>query len=73
MNLQTLIKEYSDSLLRADAEKDLQKQIADRAETELKVKPTTFKRVAAAFHKDKAKLVRDDLAEQVDLFDQLMV
>jgi 3-methyladenine DNA glycosylase AlkC len=73
MNLQTLIKEYSDSLLRADAEKDLQKQIADRAETELKVKPATFKKVAAAFHKDKAKLVRDDLAEQVDLFDQLMV
>jgi len=72
-SLPSLVKDYSESLLRCEAEKDLQARIAVEAELQHKIKPTTFKRVAAAFHKDKAKLVRDDLAEQVDLFDQLMV
>jgi hypothetical protein len=53
--------------------KDLQKQIADKAESDFKIKPALFKKVAAAFHKDKAKDTRDDLQEQVDLFDQLIV
>ena len=71
--LKDFIKEYSDSLLRADAEKDLQKQIADKAESDFQIKPAAFKKVAAAFYKDKAKSIRDDLQEQVDLFDQLIV
>ena len=71
-NLKSLITEYSDSMTRMDAEKDLQKQMAEKAEAKFNVKPTVFKKVAGAFHKDKAKDTRDDLAEQVDLFDQLM-
>ncbi len=72
MKLQDLMAEYSDSLTRMEAEKDLQKQMAEKAEAQFKVKPTVFKKVAGAFHKDKAQDTRDGLAEQVDLFDQLM-
>lgn len=70
--LKTLITDYSASLLRADAEKDLQARIAVEAEIHFKTKPALFKKVATAFHKNKAKPTRDDLAEQVDLFDQLI-
>lgn len=70
--LKSLISDYSDSLTRIDGEKDLMARIAQEAELHHKIKPTVFKKVAGAFHKDKAKDMRDDLAEQVDLFDQLI-
>lgn len=72
MTLSDLLTQYADSLTRCDGEKDLQKQIAEKAESMFHVKPVTFKKVAAAFHKDKAKNTRDELQEQVDLFDQLI-
>jgi hypothetical protein len=71
-SLQSLMTDYSESLTRVDAEKDLMARIAQEAEIHHRVKPATFKKVAAAFHKDKAKNTRDDLQEQVDLFDQLI-
>lgn len=71
-SLKNLISDYSDSLARIDGEKDLMTRIAAEAELHHKIKPAVFKKVAGAFHKDKAKDVRDDLSEQVDLFDQLM-
>lgn len=56
-SLQSLITDYSNSLTRIDAEKDLMARIAQEADLH---------------HKDKAKDTRDDLQEQVDLFDQLI-
>ena len=47
-------------------------RIAVEAELQCKIKPALFKKVAMAFHKDNAKNMRDDLQEQVDLFDQLL-
>ena len=70
--LQTLISDYSNSLTRIDGEKDLMSRIAVEAELQCKIKPALFKKVAMAFHKDNAKNMRDDLQEQVDLFDQLL-
>ena len=70
--LKSLISDYSDSMTRIDGEKDLMGRIAQEAELHHKIKPAVFKKVAGAFHKDKAKDTRDDLAEQVDLFDQLI-
>jgi hypothetical protein len=67
----TCIKEFGDSLIRAEAEKELQKAIADRVETELDVKPTHFKKAAMAYFKDKVKDVREDMAEQLDLLDSI--
>lgn len=71
-SLQTLIADYSNSLTRIEGEKDLMSRIAVEAELQCKIKPALFKKVAMAFHKDNAKNMRDDLQEQVDLFDQLL-
>lgn len=65
------IKEFGDSLLRAESEKELQKAIADRVETEWNVKPSHFKKAAMAYFKDKVKDVREDMAEQLDLLDSI--
>ncbi len=64
-----LIKEYSDSLLRIESEKDLEKAIAEQAEVECQVKPAQFKKAAMAYFKDKVKALRDELGEQMDLLD----
>lgn len=66
------IKEFGDSLIRSDAEKELQKAIADRVETELDVKPSHFKKTALAYFKDKMKDVREDMAEQLELLDAII-
>jgi hypothetical protein len=68
-SLLKLIKEYGDSLLRIESEKDLEKAIAVQAEVECKVKPAQFKKAAMAYFKDKVKALRDDLGEQMDLLD----
>lgn len=69
LKLLDLVKEYGDSLLRMDAEKDLQKAISERAELECKVKQSNFKKSALAYYKDKVKITRDDLEEQLNLLD----
>jgi hypothetical protein len=69
IKLLDLVKEYGDSLLRMDAEKDIQKAMAERAELECQVKPAHFKKSALAYYKDKVKITRDDLEEQLDLLD----
>lgn len=68
----TSIKEYGDSLLRAESEKELQKAIADRVEIECNVKPAHFKKTALAYFKDKMKDVREDMAEQLELLDAII-
>ena len=68
-SLLKLIKEYSDSLLRIESEKDLQKAIAEQAEAECQVKPAQFKKAAMAYFKDKVKELREELGEQMDLLD----
>ncbi len=67
------IKEYGDSLLRIEAEKGLQKVIAERAEYECQVKTAHFKKAAMAYFKDKVKDVREDMTEQLDLLDSISV
>ncbi len=66
------IKEFGDSLLRAESEKELQKAIADRVEIEWNVKPAHFKKTALAYFKDKMKDVREDMAEQLELLDAII-
>ncbi len=67
--LLTFVKEYGDSLLRFDAEKELQKTIAERAETECLVKAAYFKKSAMAYYKDKVGALREELEGQMDLLD----
>lgn len=65
----TFIKEYGDSLLRVEAEKELQKAIAEKAETDCRVKPAHFKKAAMAYFKDKIRDLREDMTEQLDLLE----
>ena len=69
IKLLDLVKEYVDSLLRMDSEKEVQKALSESAELECQVKPAHFKKSALAYYKDKVKSTRDDLEEQLDLLD----
>ena len=50
--LNKLLTEYSNSLTRIEAEKDLLKAIAERAETELSIPAAQFRKLAVDVHKD---------------------
>ena len=68
-SLITYVKEYGDSLLRMDGERELQKAIAEKAETDCRVKPAHFKKAATAYFKDKVKELREDISGQLDLLE----
>lgn len=68
-SLMTYVKEYGESLLRIDAEKELQKAMAEKAESHHSIKPSHFKKAATAYYKDKVKELRDDLGEQLSLLE----
>lgn len=68
-SLITYVKEYGDSLLRMDGERELQKAIAEKAETDCRVKPAHFKKAATAYFKDKVKELREDIGGQLDLLE----
>lgn len=70
-SLITYVKEYGDSLLRMDGERELQKAIAERAETDCRVKPAHFKKAATAYFKDKVKELREDISGQLDLLESI--
>jgi hypothetical protein len=65
--LQTLIKEYDDSLTRVDGEKDQQKRIVERAHVEFNADPGAFRKAAVAYHQDKLSDTLQQLHEQADL------
>ena len=71
-SLATHLKEFSDSLLRMEGEKELQKAIAEKVESELNIKPTHFKKAATAYFKDKLSDLRDDTAQQYHLFNSIL-
>ncbi len=69
--LLTLVTEYGNSLTRIDGEKDFQKSVVERAETECWIKPAAFKKAAVAYYKDQVQALREDLEGQLDLLDTL--
>jgi hypothetical protein len=70
--LQTLIKEFDDSLTRVDGEKDIQKRIIERASFEHKADPGAFRKAAIAFHQDKLSDTLQQLHMQADLIEGLI-
>lgn len=70
--LLNLITEYGHSLTRIDGERDQMKAITERAVAELGLDARHFKRVAVARHKDQITTERDALAEQIELFDEVI-
>jgi hypothetical protein len=70
--LQTLIKEFDDSLTRVDGEKDIQKRIIERAHVEHRTEPGAFRKAAVAYHQDKLSDTLQQLNEQVNLIEGLI-
>lgn len=67
--LKGLIAEYSDSLARSDAERELQGAIADRAQKELMLEKKHFCAVAKAHSKGDLQRQRQAAIDQADLFE----
>lgn len=69
MTLTTLLHEYGNSLTRIDAEKDLLKAIATRAETELHIPAAHFKKLAVDVYKNAIAQARADMRNMLELYD----
>jgi hypothetical protein len=67
--LMKLLAEYSNSLTRIEAEKDLLKAIAERAETELCIPAAQFRKLAVDVHKDAIKQSREAMRDMLELYD----
>ena len=67
--LNKLLAEYSNSLTRIEAEKDLLKAIAERAETELSIPAAQFRKLAVDVHKDAIEQSREAMRDMLELYD----
>ena len=68
-SLRALLAEYSNSLTRIEAEKDLLKAIAERAETELSIPAAQFRKLAVDVHKDAIEQSREAMRDMLELYD----
>ena len=68
-SLRALLTEYSNSLTRIEAEKDLLKAIAERAETELSIPAAQFRKLAVDVHKDAIEQSREAMRDMLELYD----
>lgn len=67
--LNKLLTEYSNSLTRIEAEKDLLKAIAERAETDLSIPAAQFRKLAVDVHKDAIEQAREAMRDMLELYD----
>ena len=67
--LNKLLTEYSNSLTRIEAEKDLLKAIAERAEGELSIPAAQFRKLAVDVHKDAIEQSREAMRDMLELYD----
>lgn len=67
--LQKLLSEIDNSMMRADAEKDLQAEITLRAARECGVDKKDFAALAKAHHKGDMHIARQRCINQADLFE----
>tara|TARA_R110002124_G_C8834345_1_gene504992 strand:+ start:811 stop:1056 length:246 start_codon:yes stop_codon:yes gene_type:complete len=65
------IKELSDSMLRTDAEKDLQKDIIEVTFEDTGIDKKYLRKIATIYHKQSMNDVKSDYEEVEALYDQL--
>jgi archaellum component FlaC len=61
--IKNAVKEYSDSLVRIEAEKDQMKAIVDLMNEELEVPKNVFKKMAKVYHKQEFDKVTTDASD----------
>jgi hypothetical protein len=65
------VQEMSDSMLRIEAEKELQKDIVDVTFEKYGVDKKYFRKIATIFHKQNLVDVRSENEELMDLYEEL--
>lgn len=69
--LRGMVKEAVDSMYRADAEKDLRKDIADRAKDEFEMTKKEFNALVKIAYKQNARQIEEETTEVLDLAEAL--
>lgn len=69
--LKKAVTEMVNSFYRAQAEKDLQKEISARMKDELGMPPRMFRKLSKTAYEDSAKRQNDELTEILDLAEEL--
>lgn len=69
--LRKMKQEALGSMLREDAEKDLRKEIAERANQELNMEKKTFNKLVRLDYKDQMEEVSNEIRELEELLEQL--
>lgn len=64
--------ELSNSMLRQDAERDLQKDICNRIKDEVGLEPKYLKRMAKVYHKQNFSEVRSEHEEFETLYEEVI-
>ena len=65
------VKEISNCMVRMDAERDLVKDILNRAKDEIGVKPKILRRIARIYYRNSLNEERDETEELFDTYDEI--
>lgn len=70
--VQDALREYSNSLTRIEAEKDFQKDVLDRLETDFELPKKYMRKVATIYHKQNLTEVVGQVNDIEDLYEALV-
>ena len=66
------VKEMSDSMLRQDSERSLQKDICDRVKDEVGLEPKYLKKLAKVYHNQNFVQVQTEQDDFIDLYEAIV-
>jgi hypothetical protein len=70
--VQEALREFSNSLTRAEAEKDFQKDVLDRMQDDFALPKATMRKVAVIYHKQNLSEVVGQVSDIEDLYEALV-
>lgn len=68
-DLENAIKEAAGSLLRAESERDLRKEIAKRVKDDLEIKPALFNSLTKMYHKQNKEEIQNKTDVMVSMYE----
>lgn len=69
--LENFIREISNAMLRIEAERDLIKDVCDRAKDELELKPKVVRDMAKIYHKNSLIEEKTEKESLFDMYEQI--
>lgn len=70
--LRNFMQEISDSLTRQQAEKDLVKEICERAKEEIEIEPKKMRKLGKILYDNSLTEIQQDVEELVDLYESAL-